>query len=252
MSLSLVDLAWLLLAGGAAGAMNALAGGGTFLSFPALLAVGVPAVSANATNAVALWPASIASAWAGRRHWRSHVAVLWPLLAAALLGGVLGSGLLLLSGEALFRQLIPWLLLLATLLFTAAPWLRRLSQQRTVSGAHNSPAWLALHASGAVYGGFFGAGMGIVQLALLAVQGHDVQRASALKNLFSAVIYSVASLVFIAAGAISYHHLAVLLGATVLGGYLGGRLADRLAPQWLRVWVISVGSAMTLYYFLVA
>ncbi|WP_071872503.1 sulfite exporter TauE/SafE family protein [Atopomonas hussainii] len=239
----LVDLALLLLAGLGAGAMNALAGGGTFLAFPALLAVGVPAVSANATNAVALWPASLASAWAGRSHWRQQLPTLKPLLLAALVGGALGSGLLLVSGEALFRQLIPWLLLLATLLFAAAPWLVR---KRSTNAAKH---WPLIHGSGAVYGGFFGAGMGIVQLALFALEGHSPQRAAALKNLFSALIYSVASLVFIAAGAISYYHLLLLLGATTLGGYLGGKLADWLPAFWLRLWVIAVGSGMTLYYF---
>ena len=126
----LSDLLLLLLAGFAAGGMNALAGGGTFFSFPALLATGLPPVTANATNAVALWPASIAGAWAARSSLRPLGPYLLPLLAAGLAGGLGGGLLLLAGGDEVFRVLIPWLLLAATALFAASPWLSRLLAAR--------------------------------------------------------------------------------------------------------------------------
>lgn len=242
----------LLLAGFAAGGMNALAGGGTFFSFPALLACGLPAVTANATNAVALWPASIAGAWAARSSLRPLGDYLLPLLGAGLAGGLAGGLLLLAGGDALFRVLIPWLLLTATALFAASPWLGRLlaARRREASAVppHGPPS-LAAHALVAIYGGYFGAGMGILQLAAFAIEGHALGRASALKNLISAVIYSVASLTFIVAGRVSWPELALLLAGATLGGYAGGVLGQRLSARWLRALVIVVGCGMTLYYF---
>ena len=230
------DLLLLLFAGLAAGGMNALAGGGTFFSFPALLAAGLPPVTANATNAVALWPASLAGAWAARGSLRPLGGYLLPLLAAGLAGG-LGGGLLLLA---------------ATALVAASPWLGRLlAARRREAGAvpPHGPLSLAAHALVSVYGGYFGAGMGILQLAAFSIEGHALARANALKNLISAVIYSVASLTFILAGRVSWSELAVLLAGATLGGYLGGALGERLPARWLRLLVIVVGSAMTCYYF---
>src|SRR5690554_1043584 len=123
--MSLPEVLLILAAGFAAGGMNALAGGGTFFSFPALLAIGLPPVTANATNAVALWPASLAGAWAARSSLRPLGRYLVPLLLAGLFGGLLGGILLLVSGDDVFSLLIPWLLLLATALFAASPWLSR-------------------------------------------------------------------------------------------------------------------------------
>src|SRR5690606_37638289 len=123
--MSLPEVLLILAAGFAAGGMNALAGGGTFFSFPALLAIGLPPVTANATNAVALWPASLAGAWAARPSLRGLGSYLTPLLLVGLVGGAAGGLLLLLSGDDLFSNLIPWLLLVATLLFAASPWLSR-------------------------------------------------------------------------------------------------------------------------------
>src|SRR5690606_4817099 len=123
--MSLPEVLLILVAGFAAGGMNALAGGGTFFSFPALLAIGLPPVTANATNAVALWPASLAGAWAARRLLRGLLGYVIPLLLVDLVGGAAGDMLLLLNGDDLFSHLIPWLLLVATLLFATSPWLSR-------------------------------------------------------------------------------------------------------------------------------
>ncbi|MCC6077529.1 sulfite exporter TauE/SafE family protein [Pseudomonas sp. GCM10022188] len=248
----LSELFLLLFAGLAAGAMNALAGGGTFFSFPALLAAGLPPVTANATNAVALWPASIAGAWAARGTLRPLGRYLLPLLAAGLAGGLGGGLLLLAGGDETFRVLIPWLLLAATALFAASPWLSRwLAARRGATGEAppHAPLSLAAHGLVSVYGGYFGAGMGILQLAAFAIEGHPLARANALKNLVSALIYSVASLTFIVAGRVSWGELAVLLAGATLGGYAGGALGQRLPASGLRALVLAVGGGMTLYYF---
>ena len=248
----LFDMLLLILAGFAAGGMNALAGGGTFFSFPALLATGLPPVTANATNAVALWPASLAAAWAARSALRPLGRYLIPLLLAGLAGGLLGGLLLLAGGDAVFSMLIPWLLLLATALFAASPWLSRWLAARRKEGNSvppHAPASLAAHGLVSIYGGYFGAGMGILQLAAFSIEGHQLVRANALKNLISAVIYSVATATFVIAGRVSGHELAILLIGTTLGGYAGGALSKRLPAVWLRRFVILVGAGMTLYYF---
>ena len=242
------EIALLLGAGLLAGAMNALAGGGTFFSFPALLAIGLPPITANATNAVALWPASMAGAWAARARLAELRGYLWPLLLAALLGGLGGGLLLLAGGDELFAGLIPWLLLLATLLFAASPWLSRWRAGASDVPAHG-PGSLTSHLLVSLYGGYFGAGMGILQLAALSIEGHPLARANALKNLLSAVIYSVASLTFLFAGRVSLYPFLLLLGVATLGGYLGGRLGERLSPRLLRALVLLIGSLMTGYYF---
>lgn len=249
--MNLADILLLTLAGLAAGGMNALAGGGTFFSFPALLASGLPPVTANATNAVALWPASIAGAWAARASLRPLGRYLLPLLLAGLAGGLGGGLLLLAGGDGVFGVLIPWLLLLATALFAASPWLGRAlaARRREAERPAHTPLSLAAHAGVSIYGGYFGAGMGILQLAAFSIEGHPLARANALKNLISAVIYSVASLTFILAGRVSWAELLVLLVGATLGGYAGGALGERLPPRLLRALVIAVGSGMTLYYF---
>lgn len=249
--MSLPEVLLILAAGFAAGGMNALAGGGTFFSFPALLAIGLPPVTANATNAVALWPASLAGAWAARPSLRGLGSYLVPLLLVGLVGGAAGGLLLLLSGDDLFSNLIPWLLLVATLLFAASPWLSRwlASRRRDAEQVRHTPLGFVGHSLVSIYGGYFGAGMGILQLAAFSIEGHALNRANALKNLFSAMIYTVASLTFVIAGRVSWLELAVLLAGATLGGYAGGALGERLPPKLLRALVLLVGGGMTLYYF---
>lgn len=250
--MTLADCFLLLLAGFAAGGMNALAGGGTFFSFPALMATGLPPVTANATNAVALWPASLAASWAAREQLRPLGRYVIPLVLLSVLGGVAGGLLLLAGGDAVFRRLIPWLLAAATLLFAASPWLSRwVNRHRSADSLppHGLGGGLA-HALVAVYGGYFGAGMGILQLAAFSIEGHPLLRANALKNLLSSTIYSTAVVTFVLAGRVSWAELAILLAAASAGGYAGGALAKRLPTAWLRAWVIAVGTGMTAYYFL--
>ena len=170
---------------------------------------------------------------------------------AGLCGGLLGGLLLLAGGDDVFAKLIPWLLLAATVLFAASPWLSRWLAARRAEAAQppHGPLSLGAHIGVSVYGGYFGAGMGILQLAAFSIEGHPLARANALKNLISAVIYSVASITFIVAGRVSWYELAVLLVGATLGGYAGGVLGQRLPPALLRALVILVGAGMTLYYF---
>lgn len=235
-----------------AGAMNAVAGGGTFLSFPAMLSVGVPPVVANASNAVALWPASLSSAYAFRRELAAQRGSLLGLSVAALIGGVAGGLLLLATSNRTFSVLIPWLLLIATALFAASgrisAWLR---ERRTrPHGAPRAGAWL-FQLAVSVYGGFFGAGMGIVMIAALAIQGReDLGEINALKNWLSAIIYSVAVVTFVIAGAVSWPHTVVMLATATLGGYAGAALSRRLPAKWMRRLIVTIGSVLTVHYFL--
>ncbi|MBL4835347.1 MAG: sulfite exporter TauE/SafE family protein [Pseudomonas sp.] len=245
----------LIIGGGfAGGAMNALAGGGTFFSFPALLAAGIAPVSANATNAVALWPASLSTAWALRRELKVlplH-AYLLPLAGAALIGGLGGGIMLLLTSDQVFYRLIPWLLLLATLLFTFSKPLARLVASRSGSPQKPrlGPTGFVFQLLVSLYGGFFGAGMGIMMIASLAISGRtQVVEINAIKSLLSSVIYSVATLTFIVAGAVHWPALLIMLTGTVAGGYCGGRLARWLPDAWLRSLVILIGWTLSLFYF---
>jgi uncharacterized protein len=250
-----LDIALIVLGGFAAGAANAIAGGGTFFSFPALLAVGLPPVVANASNSVALWPGSLTSAWAYRTELARFGRQLWPMALASLVGGVAGGLMLLAAGDARFSALIPWLLAFATLLFAFSPQISTLVKAfRACGQTDNTPSApsnnLLVQLLVSVYGGFFGAGMGILMMASLAISGHeDVQEINALKNLLSSVVYSVTVVTFVIANAVSWPHTLVMLVAASAGGYGGARVARSLQGPWLRRVVIGVGAVLTVYYF---
>ncbi len=239
----------------AAGAMNSVAGGGTFFSFPALLAVGVPPVMANASNAVALWPASFTGVAAYRREIARYRGMLPPLTVAAFLGGLAGGLLLLATHDDTFSKLIPWLLALATVLFAFSTQVSRLAARVLPRRSHDPHApmgtgGLLFQLAVSVYGGFFGAGMGILMIASLAIQGHtDVQEMNALKNWLSAIIYSVAVVTFIIAGAVSWPHTLLMIVTAAFGGYWGAAMARRIPALWLRRVIILVGSTLSAYYF---
>ncbi|NMG76610.1 sulfite exporter TauE/SafE family protein [Aromatoleum diolicum] len=242
------------LAAAMAGAMNSVAGGGTFFSFPALLAVGVPPVVANASNAVALWPASLSSAWAYRRELARFSKGLLALSLVALVGGIAGGLLLLSTRDDTFSMLIPWLLLIATVMFAGSgqisALLARLRQSADSGPSHGSAGGLLFQLAVSVYGGFFGAGMGIVMIAALAIQGHrDIHDINALKNWLSAIIYSVAVVTFVVAGAVSWPHTLVMIVTAAIGGYWGAVGARKVPAVWLRRFIIGVGSVLTTYYF---
>ena len=249
-----------LVGGGAflAGGMNAIAGGGTFFSFPALLAAGVPPVTANASNTVALWPASLSSAWAYRQELLKHKSWVALLTLIAFAGGLSGGLLLLATTNAAFSRLIPWLLLTATTLFAFSGQVSRLvawakahlGLQATPEGGRRSLGGTLFMLAVSIYGGFFGAGQGILMLAALSIQGlEDMQELNAIKNWLSAINYTVSGLTFIVAGAISWPHTLLMLVTAMIGGYAGASLARRLPARWLRRLVVAVGTVLTAIYF---
>ena len=253
--LDLFEIALIGLAAFAAGAVNSVAGGGSFFSFPALLAVGVPPVIANASNAVALWPGSLAGAWAFRHELKRFSKSLPMLSVVAFIGGIAGGLLLLATSNESFSRLIPWLLLAATVLFAFSNQISALVKRWKPAPAgtdehHIGPGGFAFQLLVSIYGGFFGAGMGILMIAALAIQGFkDVLEINALKNWLSAIIYSVAVVTFVVAGAVSWPHTIIMIVTGTFGGYWGAAVARKLPAIWLRRFIIGVGSVLTVYYF---
>jgi uncharacterized protein len=240
----------------AAGLVNAIAGGGTFFSFSALVAAGLPPVVANATSAVAVTPANLSSVWAYRSELAANLRRFGALAIVSLLGGVLGAYILTRTNNAAFRQLVPWLLLLATALFAASPRIIALAQKlaRYEGAQPSTRAWilgLIFQFFVATYGGFFGAGMGIVMLAALAItEGDDFHLINSAKHLCSSVIQLVAVVLFIVAGLVSWRETIIVGAASILGGYFGVVFGRRLPLPVIRRLVIAVGAGLTLYFFL--
>lgn len=231
-----------------AGLMNSVAGGGSFLSFPALVFTGIPSVMANATNTVALFPGQLASAWA-YRHEFPKMEGLKPatIIVYSIAGGIVGSLLLIYTPEAAFNALVPWLLLLATLLFAFSkkivPWLK--------ARFHVGPLALCLvQFLLSVYGGYFGGAVGIMMLALFGLFGIDhIHSANALKTLLSGLVNSVAVVCFVIAGAVAWGPAVIMLLSAVAGGYIGARVARRLSPDLVRKIVIAIGAIMSVAFF---
>lgn len=230
------------------GATNALAGGGTFLTFPALLLSGIAPVAANATASLVLLPGAFASVWVYRDTVRSMpLAFLGWMTAASLAGSAVGSVLLLKTSNATFSSLVPWLLLIATGVFSLAPWIRK------VAGAsrHQSlPALLAGQFAISAYGGYFGAGMGVLMIALyLIATSLEVHSASALRMLCSCAINTLAVAIFAVRGALDYKAGIPMLVAGVVGGYLGALAVRRLNEKLARRAILTYAWALTAFFF---
>jgi uncharacterized membrane protein YfcA len=233
-----------------ASGINAAAGGGTFLSFPAILATGVAPISANATNNVAMWLGSFASTGSFRSEIDVPRATLVRMLVASAVGSTLGAILLLRTTNATFSGLIPFLLLGATLIFIAGPAITKAAQSSGRALRLDSPFGLGLQFAIAGYGGFFGAAIGILMLALLGVLGvSDLRRANAFKVLLATVINGVAVVPFVLARAIAWEPAAFMSGGAIAGGFLGASLVKRLPSIVIRRFVIFVACTMTAYFF---
>jgi len=248
------ELALLALAGTAAGTVNALAGGGTLITFPALTAVGVPALAANVTNTVALLPGFCAGTIAQRADLTGQGRRVRVAAPAAIAGGVLGGVLLLSTGEALFATLVPWLLLAATALIAAEPWVRRAAARRLQApppGAPEHPARVGLVAlAGAVYGGYFGAGLGIILLALFSLVLPDsLRRVNALKQAVSLTANATAAVLFALTAGVVWPAAAVIAAGALVGGALGGRLAGRIPATVLRAVIVAVCLVVATVFF---
>jgi uncharacterized protein len=249
----LTNLQYALLVGSAiaAGIMNALAGGGTILTFPALLLVGVPAIQANATSTVALVPGALSSLAGYRREVGEHRQWLTRLLVPSLLGGALGSVLLLLTPEQIFATLAPYLVLFATLLFLLQiAWSRRSAPR---DGAEPRSWVLASIAQFfvAIYGGYFGAGVGILMLVILGFLGlTDIHAMNGLKNFFGMCINGVASAWFIIRGVVNWPIALLMMVGAIAGGWIGAGFARRIGKEKARVAVVVIGLGITVVLFL--
>jgi uncharacterized membrane protein YfcA len=248
------------------GALNAVAGGGSFFTLPALLYAGVGAVAANATSTLAMWPASLASAVAYRR----EIGPVWQWLlhlgAASLVGGLVGGLLLVKTSDTHFLALLPWLLLAAVATFTfGGPLTAALRRRRAPAATPfvprgeaapaavvRPPRWmLLLQLVIATYGGYFGGGMGIMMLAALSVAGlTNIHEMNGLKTLLAVAINGVALIAFVADGAIAWGPGVVMVAGGIVGGYAGARLARRGGSAVVRGFVMVVGWVTTVYFFL--
>lgn len=237
-----------------AGALNSVAGGGSFISYPALVFGGVPLINANTTSTIALWPGSVASVGAYRKEIAAERAGIWPLLIASLLGGTIGALVLLRTPQNTFARLLPFLLLLATLLFAFG---KRISE-RVRKGVSNAALPASTLRIGviifqffiALYGGFFGGGIGMMMLAAYALLGMDnIHRMNGLKTLMASIINGAAVVIFVVSGAIYWPQALVMVGGAIIGGYAGATYAQRIDPKRVRQFVIVVGCVMTCIFF---
>jgi len=233
----------------AAGALNAVAGGGTLITFPVLVAAGLPPIVANATSSVSQWPGYVASSLAFRRE-LSGQRQFAGMSVTSLAGGLLGAWLVTVVSPRLFDVLIPWLILLATAMFAFSSTLTRWMGRHAANVGHSTAALLAGQFVVSIYGGFFGGGMGIMMLALYSLFALDtLTRMNALKTWLSVVISGVAVVTFIVAGIVDWPAASVMLAGTIAGGIAGARLARRLPAIWLKRVVVALGSVLTLAFF---
>lgn len=257
MHLRFSQIFFLFFAAGIAGTLNALAGGGSFISFPALLFLGVPPVRANATNTVALWPGLAASTLAYLKRLSVPLRLLIPLLITSVVGGWAGALLLLKTPQHTFLQLVPWLLLSGTLLFALGNTFRSIAGKASGIGDLSATSWRAVIISSfveflvAVYGGYFGAGIGFITLGMLAALGmHDIHAMGAIRTLLAAAINAAAVVTFIVAGAVLWGHFAVMVAGAMTGGWFGAHYAQKTDPRKVRIFIIGVGIVMSVYFFI--
>jgi uncharacterized membrane protein YfcA len=251
--LDLHNAIFLFFAGALGGGINAVAGGGSFVSFPALLFTGVPPIPANATNTLALWVGTSASGGAYPQKLNIPRRIMIPLLITSVVGGLAGAFLLIKTPAQTFLHVLPWLLLGATLLFAFG---KHLTGRISAGISHDASNASVTGASifelvVAVYGGYFGGGIGIMNLAMLAALGMtDIHAMNKLKVILGGVINGVATLTFIATGAILWPQGIVMTVGAILGGVSTAHFAQKLPQSWVRAFVILVGIAMTIYFFI--
>lgn len=246
----MLDTAIIVLAGVLAGAINAIAGGGTLISFPALVWIGRDPILANATNAVAMWPGSLAGAYGFRRELATTRRWLLLLIIPSLAGGAVGAWLLLRTPTSTFERIVPFLILGATLLLAAQEMITK--RLGTLTHAQENPTrgWVAFvfifQLLVGLYGGYFGAGMGILMLAALGLIGlSDIHQMNGLKNLLAVGINGIAAVYFALSGAVVWRDALILTIGSVAGALLGARLAQRLGRKFVRRFVVGIGIVMT-------
>ncbi len=253
LSLSFGGFVTVALAAVAAGAVNALAGGGTLITFPTLIFAGLDALASNVTNTVALLPGYIGGTLAQRKDIKGQEQRLWYLIPAGLIGGLIGGFLLLRTGKKLFSELVPWLILVASLLLAiqdpVKAWLTRRMANRQPGGSHER--WAALPTGlAAIYGGYFGAGLSVIILAALGMTYDDsLTRLNAIKQLISFSANLAAAIFFAFSREVHWDVALVMMVGALIGGMLGGRLAGRVKPATLRWIVVVIGVIVSIIYF---
>jgi uncharacterized membrane protein YfcA len=256
MTASALPLGWRLVifcvAGIAAGISNGIAGGGTFLSFPTLLAMGIPTLQANVSSTVGVLPSSLGGIRGFRRELATHSQLLRSLIPTCFFGSLFGTALLLLGSTQTFRDVVPWLIGIATLLFALAPRItKRLTKRKHdavdgVEPVRRRALFIGIFLASA-YGGYFGAGLGIVLLAVMALTlPYEIYVLQGLRSALSMMINAVAAVVFIIRGHLAMDAVYMLLIGTLIGGWLGTLLIRRVSPKAVRALVIAVGAATTI------
>lgn len=243
-----LDIVLLLAAGLVAGALNAAAGGGSLVSFPALIFVGYPPVLANVTNNVSVWPGYVSGAWGYREEMAGQRARIWPMATVGAVGGLAGVGLLLVSPPGTFEAIVPFLVLAACALIAFEPILKRACG--SAAGDRPGAGALASHLAAAVYGGYFGAAAGVAILGLLGLHFDDsLQRLNALKAALQLVIGTASAAGFALLAPVAWSAVAVLGLASVAGGWLGAGLARRVSDRALRSGIVVYGLAAAVWLF---
>lgn len=247
-----IELVIVGLAAIAAGAVNALAGGGTLITFPMLTFLGVPAVAANITNTVALCPGYFGGTIAQWNDLQGQKGRLWLIVPASIVGGIIGGFLLLQTGERLFRDLVPYLILLASLLLAVQDpvrrWLLRRVKEGQGGGLENL-TWLSVGLA-SIYGGYFGAGLSVIVLSALGLTLEDsLTRLNALKQAVAFTVNLAAAIFFLFSGQVLWSAALVMAVGALIGGVLGGRLAGRIKPATLRLTVVLIGVVIAIIYF---
>ncbi len=251
---------WLVVAAFLAGVLNAVAGGGSFLSFPAILGMGVPPVQANATNTVAIWPGQLTSILAYWPDVRRNLRIAWPMGLAGLIGGTAGALVLLNTPQKTFMRMVPWLLLGAAGIFAVSGpvtrWLARLNvarMQDAAEGHARQPRRVPLFIVSILvsfYIGYFGAGAGFLIITLLSLFGYqDIHAINALKVLNNLMANGVAFIIFVADGQVEWRYCLVAMAAAAIGGYASAVLARRIPRPVLRGLVVFIGLAMSAWFF---
>lgn len=235
-----------------AGAINAVAGGGSFLTLPVLVGCGVPAVPANASSTVALWPGTLASFGAYRSELASRDDFAWSELGISLLGGVVGAFLLLATPAVAFDHLLPWLTLTATLVFALGPRLAAFLRVSASDGDHRLTSWglAVVQFALSTYGGYYGAGAGIMLLAVFALRGMtNIHAMNALKTLMTSAFNGAAVVTFVLRGVVHWPETGWMMMGGLIGGYGGAWLARRLPVALVRGFVLTAGALTTVYFF---
>jgi len=236
----------------AAGGINALAGGGTLITFPILTFLGVPAVSANVTNTVALCPGYFGGTLAQAKDLKDQTKRLWLLMPASIIGGVVGGFLLLQTGEKLFTELVPYLILLACVLLAIQDPVRAWLTKRMAEGQGTKleqMTWLPVGLA-SIYGGYFGAGLSVIVLSALGLTLEDsLTRLNALKQAVAFAVNVAAAIYFLFSGHVLWTAALVMAVGALIGGWLGGKLAGKIKPSTLRWTVVTIGVIVAIIYF---